>query len=91
MSSQAGRCTGTGTKPLACPVQALGMWLHGGSLLHGLWQQEVHYPPRRVKTSHRGMQESLCRANATHLSAAGEQGWALEACLGAQDIEANIS
>lgn len=57
---------------------------------HGEWQQEVHYQPGRGRTQHRGMQETPCRANATRLSAAGEQGWALAMHLATDKIRGNI-
>lgn len=77
ISLPGGRCTGTGTKPTGRPGQALGRWPYGGARWRGEWQQEVCHQPGRERTQPRGTQETLCRANATHPSAAGGQGWEL--------------
>lgn len=77
ISFPGGHCTGSGTRPSECPGLELGRWPDGGSRWQGEWQQEIHYRPGRGRRQHRGRQETLCRANATRLSAAGEQGWGL--------------
>lgn len=89
MSLPVGHCTGTGIEPLESPGQAVGRWLDARKLLPEMLQQEIHHPPGRERTQRRGMQQTLCTVNATHLSAVQGEDWAPAGCLGAREIRAN--